>query len=185
MFEMRGSRACSVSGTGEPARNRSGSNRRCDRHWRRVVRIRHVVGMFAVALTSASCSLGGTEDAGSMNVYLSVDKATLFVNDTMTITVTARNVGFDPVSLTGPSGCLLYVDVIDNLGNVHWSSNIGCGSQVVTEELLAGVDKVQSFRWDGTNLAGGRLASGFYHVRGVARMTAGAYIGPPLSVTVE
>jgi len=149
------------------------------------VRIRHVVGMFAVALTSASCSLGGTEDAGSMNVYLSVDKATLFVNDTMTITVTARNVGFDPVSLTGPSGCLLYVDVIDNLGNVHWSSNIGCGSQVVTEELLAGVDKVQSFRWDGTNLAGGRLASGFYHVRGVARMTAGAYIGPPLSVTVE
>ena len=150
------------------------------------MRIRHVIGAFAVALASVSCSLGGAEDAGSMNVYLSVDKATLFVNDTMTITVTARNVGFDPVTLTGPGGCLLYVDVVDNQGNVLWSSNTaGCSPPVVTEEILAGVDKVQSFRWDGTNLAGGRLASGFYHIRGVARLTGGAYIGPPLSVTVE
>lgn len=149
------------------------------------MRIRHVIGMFAVALTSASCSLGGAEDAGSMNVYLSVDKATLFVDDTMTITVTARNVGFDPVSLTGPSDCLLYVQVVDGQGTVVWSSNGGCSPLVVTEEILAGLDKVQSFRWDGTNLAGSRLASGFYHILGVARVTSGAYAGPPLSVTIE
>ena len=149
------------------------------------MRIRHVIGVFAVALASATCSLGGTEDAGSMNVYIAVDKATLFVDDTMTITVTARNVGFDPVTLTGPSGCLLYVDVFDTQGNVVWSSNGGCSPQVVTEEILGGLDKVQSFMWDGTNLAGGRLASGFYHIRGVARVTSGAYAGPPLSVSIE
>jgi hypothetical protein len=67
-----------------------------------------------VALLATSCSLGGPADAGSINLYLSVDKSTLAIDDSMTITVTARNVGYDPLTLTGPSACLLYIEVRSN-----------------------------------------------------------------------
>ena len=149
------------------------------------MRFRHVIAVSAVALASASCSLGGPEEAGSMNLYLSVDKGTLPIDESMTITVTARNVGFDPLTLNGPSNCLLYVDVVDNQGRVLWSSNGTCSTQIVSEQLLAGTDKVQDFTWDGKNLAGARLASGYYYIRGVARLVGGAYIGPPLSISIE
>ena len=150
------------------------------------MRLRQVIGAFAVALTSVSCSLGDPADAGSMNLYLSVDKGTLPLGESMTITVTARNVGYDDVSLTGPENCLLYVDVVDNQGRVLWTSNANetC-TNPVTQSLGPGADLVDSFTWDGTNLAGARLSSGFYHIRGVARVTGGAYIGPPLSISLE
>jgi hypothetical protein len=137
------------------------------------------------ALLATSCSLGSTADAGSINLYLAVDKGTLPIGESMTITVTARNVGFDPLTLTGPSDCLLYIEVLNNQGSVVWNSTGGCTGSTVTEELVVGHDKIQSFVWDGSSLAGARLSSGYYHIRAVARVTGAAYIGPPLSVALE
>lgn len=149
------------------------------------MRFRCVIGAWLAALVATSCSLGSTADAGSINLYLEVDKSTLPIGESMTITVTARNVGFDPLTLTGPSDCLLYIEVLNNQGSVVWNSTGGCTGSTVTEQLVVGTDKVQSFTWDGSNLAGARLSSGYYHIRAVARVTGAAYIGPPLSVALE
>lgn len=138
-----------------------------------------------LALLSTSCSLGDAVDAGSINVYVEVDKATLGIGESMTITLTARNVGFEPLSLTGPSDCLMYIEVLTNQGQVVWSSNGACAGATVTEEVSPGADKVQAFTWDGTSLAGSRLAAGFYHIRPVARVTGAPYVGPLVSVALE
>ena len=55
----------------------------------------------------------------------------------------------------------------------------------VGEEILAGVDKVQVFTWNGGSLAGARVPSGFYSIRAVARVTDNPYAGPPLTIAVE
>jgi hypothetical protein len=55
----------------------------------------------------------------------------------------------------------------------------------VTEDLLPGGEKASTIIWDGSNLAGARLTSGFYHIRGIARVTGAPYVGPPLSVSLE
>ena len=138
-----------------------------------------------MAVLASACSLGSPADAGSINLYLEVDKATLPIDEVMTITVTARNVGFDPLTLTGPSDCLLYIQVLSNQGQVVWHSNGTCVGSTVTEEVVPGQDKIQAFTWNGTNLVGARLASGLYHIRGVARVTGLAYVGPALSVALE
>lgn len=138
-----------------------------------------------VALLATSCSLGSPADAGSINLYLEVDKATLARDDSMKITVTARNVGYDPLTLTGPSDCLLYVEVLSNQGLIVWNSNGECTGSTVTEDLVAGQDKIQSFLWNGSNFAGARLASGYYRIRGVARVTGATYLGPQLSISLE
>ena len=149
------------------------------------MRFRRVIGALSGILLAASCSLGDSQDAGSVNLYLDVDKGTLPVGESMTITVRALNVGYDPVTLTGPSDCLLYIEVLNNQGQIVWHSQGQCLGQTVTEELVPGFEKTKSINWDGTNLAGARLSAGFYHIRGIARVTGSSYIGPPLSVSLE
>ena len=149
------------------------------------MRFRRVIGAFSGVLLAASCSLGNSEDAGSVNLYLDVDKGTLPVGESMTITVRALNVGYNAVTLTGPSDCLLYVEILNGQGQVVWHSQGQCVGQTVTEELVPGFEKTKNITWDGTNLAGARLSAGFYHIRGIARVTGSPYIGPPLSVSLE
>ena len=149
------------------------------------MRFRGVVGAAVVTVLATACSLGSPADAGSINLYIEVDKGTLPIGESMTITVTARNVGYDPLTLTGPSDCLLYIEVLSTQGQVVWNSNGGCTGGTVTEEILAGQDKIQAFTWSGTDFVGLRLGSGFYHIRPVARVTGRAYLGPLLSVAVE
>lgn len=143
------------------------------------------IGPLAAALLAASCSLGDPVDAGSINVYVALEKGTLPIGESVVVTVTARNVGYDPLTLTGPSDCLLYIEVLSNQGQVVWNSNGDCIGSTVTEEIRAGEDYVQQFSWGGVNLAGARLPSGFYHIRGVARVTGAAYTGPVVSVALE
>jgi hypothetical protein len=145
-----------------------------------------VVPAFTLVLVATSCSLGDVTDAGSINIYLDVNDAQLTVGqDTVTFTVTARNVGFDPLSFSGPSDCLLYVEVFNSIGSVVWSSNTTCVGQTVTEELAAAEDKVMTIRWDGRTTAGSFLAPGLYLVRPVARTTPSATLGPPLTVALD
>lgn len=140
-----------------------------------------------VALVAGSCSLGDNSDDQVIELYVDISDAQLAIDEEMTITVTARNVGFDPVPLSGPAGCLLYIDVLDNQGTIVWTSNTNanCGTQTATETIVVGVDKVASFNWHGENLAGARMTGGFYHIRAVARLTGSLYFGPPLSVALE
>ncbi len=143
------------------------------------------IGSLATVLLAASCSLGDPVDAGSINVDVNMDRGTLPIGEAVVVTVTARNVGYDPLTLTGPSDCLLYIEVLSTQGQVVWHSNGQCVGSTVTNEILAGDDYVQQFTWTGVNLGGARLASGYYHVRGVARVTGAAYIGPVRSIALE
>jgi hypothetical protein len=151
------------------------------------VRLRHVIGACSLALLSMSCSLGDTVDAGSINVFVEVNDSQLTVGEeTITITVTARNVGYDPLQLTGPSDCLVFAEIFNSQGSLVWTSGQStCQGATVTQDVAAGQAKVQSFQWDGTNLAGAGLAPGLYLVRGVARTTGSASIGPPLTVALD
>lgn len=151
------------------------------------MRLRHVMSASFLALFTATCSLGDSVDAGSINVFVSVDDAQLTVGEeTINFTVTARNVGYDPLALTGPSDCLLYVEIFDSQGNMVWSSVQGsCQGATVTEEIAAGQAKNQSFPWTGTNVAGSFLAPGLYLVRGVARTPGTSSIGPALTVALD
>jgi hypothetical protein len=149
------------------------------------VRLRHVMSASLLALSATSCSLENTEDTGSINVYIGVDRSTVPVGESVTITVTARNVGYAPLTLTGPSNCLLFIEILTNTGLVIWRSNVTCASDSVTETLEPGENKVQSFSWSGVNEAGARLPSGIYHIRAVANVVGRPYAGPLSSVAVE
>lgn len=149
------------------------------------MRCGHVRNAWTLALLATSCSLGDPADAGSLNLSVAVDMPTLPIGAEMTITASARNVGYDPLTLTGPSNCLVYIEILNNQGQVVWHSNATCLNDTVTEEVLPGEDVVQSFTWRGENLAGARLSSGFYHIRPIARVTGAPYVGPAVSVALE
>ena len=148
------------------------------------VRFRQLVEACVAALLATSCSLEPSGEAGSVNVSIEVDKVELPSGQSVTVTVTALNVGNDPVTLTGPSDCLLYVDILNSQGLVVWHSNAACSSSTVTESLAAGRNKIQSFVWNGTGLSGLPVSAGYYLVRGVARTTGTWSTGPTLSITV-
>ena len=150
------------------------------------MRLRHVIGACALALVSTSCSLGDSTDAGSINLYIDVSDSQLTVGqESITFTVTARNVGFDPLTFSGPSDCLLYLEIFNSAGSLVWTSASACQPGTVTEELAAGQDKVQVIAWDGRNTAGAFLAAGLYLVRPVARTSGTATVGPPLTVALD
>ena len=138
-----------------------------------------------MAVVTGSCSLGNPVDAGVINLFVATDKPTLGQDETMIITVTAKNVGFDPIQLVGQANCLLAVDVLDTQGAIVWNSNINCPGASITEDLVVGTDKIQNFEWNGTNQAGGRLGSGFYHLRAVARLSTQTYFSPSLSIAID
>ena len=63
-----------------------------------------------VALAAPSCnSLESPEEEEAVALYLELDKTTLPSGEMMSVTITARNVGFKPLVFTGPSDCLLYI----------------------------------------------------------------------------
>jgi hypothetical protein len=149
-----------------------------------LVHLRHVVGAGALTLLAASCSLGNPEEAPAINLFLEVDKAVLQSGEAMTITVTAQNVGYGPVSLTGPSDCLLYTEVLNAQGQVVWHSNGACTGGSVTVSLAPGEARTQSFTWDGSNLNGAQLGPDLYFIRPVVRMTGAPYVGSARSVSI-
>lgn len=150
------------------------------------MRFRHVIGAGLVVLSAGSCSLDVPSNVDSINVFVGVDlQGALLRGDSVTIVVTARNVGFEPVTLTGQSDCLLHAEVLNSLGAIEWQSNTNCVGNTVTVDLVVGVDRTQTFVWRGTSLAGSPISSGYYSIRGVARVTGGAYIGPSIGIAVE
>jgi hypothetical protein len=143
-----------------------------------LVRIRNVIRTCVVALLLTSCSLGDPVDTPSLNVFVEVDDPQLTVGqESITITVSARNVGYSTLTLTGQTGCLLYVEVFNPQGTVVWNTQSSCSGGTVTEEIAVGENKVQSFTWDGSNLGGGLLPAGLYLLRGAARTSGSTFVG--------
>ena len=150
------------------------------------MRFRIVVGAGLLAFSASSCSLGDPVVAGSVNVFVEVSDPQLTVGEeSVTITVTARNLGSDAISLTGPSDCLLFVEVFETQGSKVWRSNASCVGATVTEEISAGQDKSLSFTWSGTNTAGAGLAPGNYLLRGGALTTDGATVSLPVTIALD
>ncbi|HEX6317072.1 MAG TPA: hypothetical protein VFZ73_19505 [Gemmatimonadaceae bacterium] len=147
--------------------------------------LRQLMVTGALVVLGSSCSLGDPEDNASLNVFVAVDKSTLPTGESMTITVTARNVGYDALTLTGPADCLTFVDVLDSQGTVVWNSSGQCGGATVTEELAPGENYTESIVWSGSNEAGARLGAGYYLIRPVARLTGAPYAGPAITVALE
>ena len=135
-------------------------------------------------LLATSCSLGTEGDASSINVFLEIDKNTVPNGESVTITVTAQNVGDDPLTFVGPSDCLLFTEILNSLGQLVWHSNTACSPSTVTETLAPGQEKVQAFVWDGMNLTGTRVTGGFYIIRGVARADGKLWAGQALTIEV-
>jgi hypothetical protein len=150
-----------------------------------IVRLRQLIYAGVLALLGSSCSLGDPEDTASLNVFVSVDKSTLPAGESMTITVTARNVGYSAITLTGPEDCLTFVDILNTQGTVVWNSSGACGATTVTREIVPGENYTESIVWGGSNFAGARLSAGYYHIRPVARLTGAPYAGPMISVALE
>jgi hypothetical protein len=140
------------------------------------------IGAFSVILLAASCSLGDSTDAGSVNVYLEIDKPQLALGDSLTITVRAQNVGYDPITLTGPGDCLLRIEVRSNVGQVVW--NPPCTGAAVTEQLASGAEKTLAVVWNGNQLTGS-WTPGYYVIRGIARIEGGAFVSLPVNVQLE
>ena len=150
------------------------------------MRFRHVLGTSALALSAVSCSLDTPLDAGASEVLIELSDSQLTVGqESITITVTLRNVGYGSLTLTGPSDCLLFAEVLTQQGSQVWSSNAGCTGGTVTEEVASGETRNQSFSWAGTNTLGQGLAAGVYVVRGVARTADRATIGLSLTVSLD
>lgn len=153
------------------------------------MQLRHVMGMLAAVVAVSACSLETGDEGPQVAIYVSLDKGTLQSAsetelDTVMVTVTALNVGYSPFSLSGPSDCLVYMEVYDNDDNRVYSSAATCTGQQVTEELPEGEDKVLTFPWNGTNTAGARVPDGFYRIIGVAAITGRTYVGTPASIAV-
>jgi len=137
-------------------------------------------------VTATSCSLDVPTDVGNIAIYLEVDKATLPLEESVTITARARNVGYDTITLTGKSDCLVFIQVLNSAGLIVYNAEQTCTGQTVTRNLEAGADQVATFVWDGRNQAGSRVPSGLYTIRAIAQVTGDPYLGTePLSIALE
>lgn len=148
------------------------------------MRLRHVIGAGSLALLFTSCSLGDSTDTNSIFVFIEVSKSTLPIGESMTIIARAKNVGYDPLTLSGPSNCLLWVEILNTAGQVVWRSDTACNPDSVTETIEPGEEESQSFTWAGTNQDGGQL-HGDFSIKPIVRLTGLATAGQPISVRVE
>ncbi len=140
--------------------------------------IRNLLGVLALPLTVLSCSLDVPNDVGNIVIYLSVDKETVHLDETVTVTATVKNVGYDGVTLTGPSDCLVYIQIRDSNGVTMYDAGKGCVGQSVTEALAGGEEQSRSFVWNATTPTGVRAPLGFYTIRAFARLAGSLYLSP-------
>lgn len=139
-----------------------------------------------MGLALSSCSLEVPDDGVSIALYISVDKGTISLGEVVNVSVRAVNVGNEAFSLSGPSDCLIYVDVYDADDARIYNSASFCTGNEVTQEIPAGAELVRSFVWDGSGSAGSRVPSGLYRIRPVAQLAGRpGYPGPSATVAVE
>jgi hypothetical protein len=144
----------------------------------------------ALLILSAALGLGGcgsldvTPPTG-LSVLLSVDNPVLALGATMHIVVTVTNAGKKAETLSGPSGCLVFVQILSQTSALVYSSTDTCTGDVTMVSMAPGESRTATIDWDGRSTAGSRLPAGQYALRGGVLQTGLARVGSSLLITIE
>jgi hypothetical protein len=147
--------------------------------------LRRTLCLVPMLLTLSCNALETDPERERLTILTSVDKSTLGLNETMSIAVTVHNVGLEALPLTGPSDCLIFIEVLDTDGDRRYTSASQCSGNTVTEEIAAGAQRTASFLWDGNANSGSRLPSGLYLLRPIVLLSSGARPGLGEEIAIE
>ena len=147
--------------------------------------LRRTTLAFLAVLAAPSCNLETTDNTrDAIALFLEIDQTTISENEAMNVTVRAENVGSETLTLSGPSDCLLYIEVIESSGTRVYNSAQSCAGSSVTEELAPDAIKEMTFTWNGRQNSGERVI-GTFVLRPVALVSSGARAGPGATVIVQ
>lgn len=147
--------------------------------------VRRLLRSLLAAMAVVSCGDPWGTDDGKIALYVEVDRAVIAQGEELTITATARNIGSQAVTLSGPSDCLLFYEVLDSDGATVYSMADECTGGTTTVTIEAGADFERILKWQAQGRAGLRVEPGHYIIRAVARLLPTAYAAPPVQVLVE
>lgn len=137
------------------------------------------------ALAAGSCGDPWGTDDGKIALYVEVDRSIIGQGETLTMVLTARNIGSNTVTLSGPSDCLLYFEVLNKEGVTVYNQAEECSGGATSVTIAAGEDLERTLTWQAQGRSGSRVPLGYYLIRGIARLTPDAYAAPPVQVLVE
>lgn len=139
----------------------------------------------AAAVSAVSCGDPWGTDDGKIALYVEVDRSVIAQGEELTIVATARNIGSQPVTLSGPADCLLFFEVLNSDGTGVYNMADECTGAATTVTVEAGADLERTLKWQAQGRSGLRVAPGYYLIRAVARLLPDAYAAPPVQVLVE
>jgi Intracellular proteinase inhibitor len=149
-------------------------------------KVRHDLWMVCAGLLAASACVSldnpGAENTLAINMF--IDKPTIVLGDSATISITATNFGDNPVTLSAPGGCYLFIEVYSLNGQYEYGSGDSCRGAITTTTLAPGKDMMATIQWDGRTTAGPRLNPGPYTMRAAARLLDRSIVGGGITVTV-
>ena len=122
---------------------------------------------------------------GVLDIQLSLGTNTLLTGQTTDITVTARNSGEGPISLEGPSDCLIAIRILNSAGTVVYNTDRNCSGSTISAQVGGGQQRVQAFAWDGRSNSGVRVPTGSYSVEALVRLAANPQTSQPGSIAVQ
>ena len=122
---------------------------------------------------------------GVLDIQLSLSTSTLPNGQTTDITVTARNSGEGPISLEGPSDCLLAIRILNSAGTVVYNTDRNCSGATISAQLGGGQQRTQTFTWNGSSNAGVRVPSGSYTIEAIVRLASDPKTSQPGSIAVQ
>ena len=155
--------------------------RRSDPHARRDLRAIICAGLLAAA---ACVNLDNPGAVNTLAINMYIDKPTIVLGDSATISITATNFGNNPVTLTAPGGCYLFIEVHALNGAYQYGSGDACRGAVTNATIEPGKEMIATIRWDGRTTAGPRLNPGPYSMRAAARLADRSIVGGGITVTV-
>lgn len=137
------------------------------------------------AMALVSCGDPWGTDDGKIALYIEVDRTVIGQDESLTMTLTARNIGSEDVTLSGPEDCLLFYEVLNTNGTNVYSLTDECVGAATTVTLAAGADLVRTLVWQAQGRNGTRVGQGYYFIRAIARLVPDAYAADPVRVLVE
>jgi Intracellular proteinase inhibitor len=136
-------------------------------------------------LAAGACvSLDSPGAINTLAINMFIDKPTIVPGDSATISITATNFGNNPVTLSAPGGCYLFIEVHSLNGVYEYGSGDSCRGTITTATIDPGKEMMATIHWDGRTTAGPRLNPGPYTMRAAARLTDRSIVGGGITVTV-
>ncbi len=143
--------------------------------------IRRLIPHTAATLLLA-CGTTGPTGPSDLAISVTLDREVFIRGDTMTVTVTAINVGARTITLVGSSSCLLKFEVWRGPVLVQDPSAWVCTMDLFLLPLSPGETEVRNFEWRGTGTDGQVLAPGGYDVRGIGGFEGSSPVASPTVV---